>query len=100
MEDEAKAKVDWVWPADSKQYMAKLYSHVVATGNSTLIRRGSLYQVYHLALHDHYDTAWKILHLGNLSEQAEVSEVRIQILYNRVVARLGLCALRLGKIPE
>jgi len=97
---EGDDKENWVWSKDSKQYMAKLSAHVTATGQATLIRRGTLYQVYHLALHDHYDIAWKILHLGNLTEQAEASDVRIQILYNRVVAQLGLCAFRLGKIHE
>merc|ERR550532_395935 len=42
------------------------------------------------------------MHLGNLNEQIlyNEEEVDTQILYNRVIAMLGLCALRLGKIQD
>jgi len=65
-----------------------------------LHRRASLCQAYHLALHDNFQTARDLLHLGNLQEQAMDSDVNTQILYNRVLAMMGLCAFRLGKITD
>eukprot|EP00928_Gymnodinium_smaydae_P087853 TRINITY_DN72043_c0_g1_i1.p1 TRINITY_DN72043_c0_g1~~TRINITY_DN72043_c0_g1_i1.p1 ORF type:complete len:1013 (+),score=245.87 TRINITY_DN72043_c0_g1_i1:98-3040(+) len=94
-------KGDWAWPADSKAFMAQLCRNVRATDRTDNVRRACFCQVYHLALHDHYQAARDLLHLGNLTEQAETSaDVKTQILNNRVVAQMGLCAFRLGKIHE
>jgi len=115
-------KGDWVWPEDSKAYMMKLCRQVLpkgkpirprvdptnpdavadagATSQTRLHRRAFLCQAYHLALHDHFHAARDILHLGNLQEQAMDSDVHTQILYNRLLAGMGLCAFRLGKIQD
>jgi translation initiation factor 3 subunit C len=100
MPDEEKA--DWAWPADSKEYMAKLCRYVFAMPGRDVKtqRRASMCQAYHLAQHDHFQAARDLLHLGNLQEQAQESSVDTQILYNRVVAQMGLCAFRLGKVQE
>jgi len=93
-------KKDWEWPQDSKVYMGKLCHHVWATGNEKLQRKACLCQAYHLSLHDCYQPARDLLHLGNFQEQSLESDVHTQILYNRVIAQMGLCAFRLGKITE
>jgi len=115
-------KDDWVWPKDSKAYMMTLVRNVFANGKpiraradpadpdaavdssvsttTRLQRRASLCQGYHLALHDHFQEARDLLQLGNLQEQAVDSDVNTQILYNRLLAQIGLSAFRLGKIPE
>eukprot|EP00927_Polykrikos_kofoidii_P025124 TRINITY_DN2263_c0_g1_i8.p1 TRINITY_DN2263_c0_g1~~TRINITY_DN2263_c0_g1_i8.p1 ORF type:complete len:807 (-),score=188.04 TRINITY_DN2263_c0_g1_i8:211-2535(-) len=93
-------KEDWTWPTNSTSFMQTLCRNVFATDDVSIIRRAILCQVYHLALHDHFQSARDLMHLGNLTEQAESSDVRVQILNNRVVAQMGLCAFRLGKIHE
>jgi len=115
-------KDDWVWPEDSRAFMAKLCRHVFALKSKDirqqaapaedgtidveartavrLQRRASLSQAYHLALHDHFQSARDLLTLGSLQERAMESEVHTQIMYNRVLAQMGLCAFRLGKIQE
>jgi len=98
MPDEKKE--DWIWPEDSKAYMGKLCHYVWATGDQRLRRRACLCQAYHLALHDCFQPARDLLHLGNFQEQAAESDVHTQILYNRVIAQIGLSAFRLGKITE
>lgn len=81
--------------------MQDLVRHVFATNNASLIRRASFCQAYHLALHDKWSPARDLLHLGSLIDQAEQSgDVKLQILSNRVVSQMGLCAFRLGKIHE
>eukprot|EP00933_Yihiella_yeosuensis_P062556 TRINITY_DN6553_c0_g1_i1.p1 TRINITY_DN6553_c0_g1~~TRINITY_DN6553_c0_g1_i1.p1 ORF type:complete len:1003 (+),score=295.30 TRINITY_DN6553_c0_g1_i1:123-3011(+) len=91
---------DWVWPEDSKEYMAKLCRQVLELGNLRMKRKACLVQAYHLALHDCFQPARDMLHLGQLQEQSMESDVSIQILYNRVIAQMGLCAFRLGKMQE
>merc|ERR1719515_437751 len=63
-------------------------------------KRAALCQAYHLALHDQFQVARDLLHLGNLQDQAAEADVHTQIIYNRVLAQMGLCAFRLGKIQE
>lgn len=98
MPDEEKP--DWVWPEDSKAFMGKLSHYVWVADNKRQQLKACLCQAYHMALHDCFQPARDLLHLGNFQEQAMESDVHIQILYNRVVAQMGLCALRLGKIQE
>merc|ERR1719343_990982 len=93
-------KENWVWPKDSRTLMEKLCRYVYTMGNTRNQKRACLCQAYHLALHDHFQAARDLLHLGNLQEQAIESDVNTQILYNRVVAQMGLCAFRLGKVQE
>lgn len=90
----------WVWPKDSRPFLAKLCRYVFGTNQSKYKLRASLCQVYHLALHDHFQAARDLLQLRNLYELAVEAHVDEQILYNRVLAQLGLCAFRLGKIPD
>jgi len=119
--DEEKA--DWEWPEDSTVFMATLCNYVysggkhrqraqavddeVDIGEAAFVseqqrcqRRATLFQAYHLALHNRFEAARNLLNLGNLHEKASTSDVHIQILYNRVIAQLGLCGFRLGKISE
>jgi len=57
-------------------------------------------QAYHYAVHDHFQPARDLLHLSSLQEKAMESDIHTQILYNRVLAQMGLCAFRLGKIQD
>jgi translation initiation factor 3 subunit C len=115
-------KADWEWPTDSTVFMATLCNYVYSGGKyrqrlyeddegdigeaafvserDRCQRRATLFQAYHLALHNRFDAARNLLNLGNLFEKASNSDVHIQILYNRVIAQLGLCGFRLGKIAE
>mmetsp|Transcript_39333 Transcript_39333/g.98972 ORF Transcript_39333/g.98972 Transcript_39333/m.98972 type:complete len:969 (-) Transcript_39333:41-2947(-) len=93
-------KATWVFPSDSCAFMSKLCRYVFAAGQTRYQWRALLCQAYHLALHDHFQEARDLLHLTNLQEKALESDVHVQILYNRVLAQMGLCAFRLGKIQE
>lgn len=94
-------KADWVWPSDSRAFISHLCRAVFATGHVRNQRKASLCQAYHLALHDHFQVARDLLHLGNIQDLAhESQDVHAQILYNRVIAQMGLCAFRLGRIHD
>ena len=76
-------------------------SNMLQIGSAdSLIVRATLCKCYHLALHCRFREARDILHFMNLYEKAVESDVQSQILYNRCFAQVGLCAFRLGLIPE
>lgn len=62
--------------------------------------RASLCHVYHLALHDHYFEARDLMLMCHMQDTIASSDVATQILYNRTIVQLGLCAFRFGSIRE
>lgn len=59
-----------------------------------------LSHIYHYALHDNYYTARDMLLMSHLQDSIGGADVGTQILYNRTVVQVGLCAFRLGLIKE
>lgn len=70
------------------------------TDNSLLRTRAMLSHIYHYALHDDYYTARDMLLMSHLQDTVGGADVGTQILYNRTVVQVGLCAFRLGLIKE
>ena len=70
------------------------------TDNSLLRTRAMLSHIYHYALHDDYFTARDMLLMSHLQDTVGNADVDTQILYNRTVVQVGLCAFRLGLIRE
>jgi translation initiation factor 3 subunit C len=59
-----------------------------------------LSHIYHHALHNDFYTARDMLLMSHLQESIHSADVATQILYNRTVVQLGLCAFRCGLIKE
>ena len=59
-----------------------------------------LCHIYHHALHNDFHTARDMLLMSHLQESIHVADVATQILYNRTVVQIGLCAFRVGLIRE
>ncbi|KIJ18790.1 hypothetical protein PAXINDRAFT_71260 [Paxillus involutus ATCC 200175] len=68
--------------------------------NSLLRTRAILSHIYHHALHNDFHTARDMLLMSHLQESIHSADVTTQILYNRTVVQLGLCAFRCGLIKE
>lgn len=74
--------------------------YLYKTSNSLLRTRAMLSHIYHYALHDDYYTARDMLLMSHLQDTVGGADVGTQILYNRTVVQVGLCAFRLGLIRE
>ncbi|CUS10887.1 unnamed protein product [Tuber aestivum] len=73
-----------------------LYKH-----DATVIRtRAMLCHIYHHALHNRFYKARDMLLMSHLQENIHVADVSTQILYNRTLVQVGLCAFRAGLIYE
>lgn len=73
-----------------------LYSH-----SEGIIRaRAMLCQVYFLALHNNYYKARDMMLMSHLQETIPQFDVQSQILYNRTLVQVGLCAFRKGLVYE
>jgi len=62
--------------------------------------RAMLCQIYFLALHDHYYRARDMMLMSHLQEAIATFDVNTQILFNRTLVQVGLCAFRAGLVYE
>ena len=70
--------------------------------NSTDIIRGRAYlcQVYYCALHDQYYRSRDMLLMSHLQETITNFDISTQILFNRTLVQVGLCAFRAGLVYD
>ncbi|KAL4073999.1 eukaryotic translation initiation factor 3 subunit 8 N-terminus-domain-containing protein, partial [Scleroderma yunnanense] len=84
----------------SSNLIHSLCVHLYKVDNSLLRTRAMLFHIYHHALHNDFYTARDMLLMSHLQESIHSADVATQILYNRTVVQLGLCAFRSGLIRE
>ncbi|KAI6241205.1 Eukaryotic translation initiation factor 3 subunit C [Aphelenchoides fujianensis] len=84
-----------------QQLLDRLCKKVYACKKEKLQRqRALLCQIYHHALHDRWNQAKELMLMSHLQANVEHSEASTQILYNRTMCQIGLCAFRHGFIRE
>ncbi|KAI0029213.1 eukaryotic translation initiation factor 3 subunit 8 [Vararia minispora EC-137] len=86
--------------SSSAVLMHTLCVHLYQSGNILLRTRAMLSHIYHHALHNDFYTARDMLLMSHLQETIHSADVATQIVYNRAVVQLGLCAFRCGLIKE
>ncbi|PWY75539.1 eukaryotic translation initiation factor 3 subunit EifCc [Aspergillus heteromorphus CBS 117.55] len=62
--------------------------------------RAMLCQIYFLALHDQYYRSRDLMLMSHLTENIANFDVSTQILFNRTLVQIGLCAFRAGLVYE
>lgn len=81
--------------------MDKLSRYIYTKDDTDRIRtRAILCHIYHYAMHDNWFSARDLLLMSHLQETIQHSDPPTQILYNRTMANLGLCAFRQGNIKD
>ncbi|BAM41807.1 eukaryotic translation initiation factor 3 subunit 8 [Theileria orientalis strain Shintoku] len=80
--------------------VSELVNFVVVYGNQREKVRACLHLAYNRALHGHYYEVRDLFLVSNLHELASETDVSTQILVNRTLAQLGICAFRHGLISE
>jgi translation initiation factor 3 subunit C len=78
------------------QRLQELCTYIFKYGDKRIKTHALLALVHHHALHDRYYKARDLLLISHISEFADKFDIKTQILYNRAITTLGLCAFRLG----
>ena len=81
---------------DNTGKLAALCQYIFKYGDERTKTRALLFSVYHHSLHDRYHTARDLFLMSHIQDSIDKVEAGTQILYNRTLVTLGLCAFRLG----
>ncbi|KAI1318099.1 Translation initiation factor 3 subunit c [Mortierella claussenii] len=74
--------------------------YLYKNANSLQRTRAMLCHIYHHALHNRFFVARDMLLMSHLQETIHQADVTTQILHNRTMVQLGMCAFREGMIRE
>ncbi|KAK3076188.1 Translation initiation factor 3 subunit c, partial [Coniosporium uncinatum] len=77
-----------------------LCTYLFQNSEGIIRARAMLCQVYFLALHDRYYDARDMMLMSHLQETISNFDVNTQILFNRTLVQVGLCAFRAGLVYE
>lgn len=80
--------------------MEKLTNFVFKHGDERTKTRALLCSVFHNALHDRYYIARDLFLMSHIQEHIDKMDTKTQILYNRALVTLGLCAFRTGLLQK
>jgi len=85
---------------DTSSLVQTLSAYLFKHSEGIIRARAMLCQIYFLALHDQYYKARDMMLMSHLQETISNFDVNTQILFNRSLVQVGLCAFRAGLIYE
>ncbi len=84
---------------DSAKLISDLCTYVYQNGDDRSKTRAMLCHIFHHALHDRFLEARDLLLMSHLQDNiGNVGDVSTMVLFNRMMATLGLAAFRMGRI--
>jgi translation initiation factor 3 subunit C len=89
-----------VTPVDAEKLLRDVCRFVFQYGDIRAKTRAMLCRIYHHALHDRFHEARDLLLMSHIQDNITDADIPTQILFNRMMAQLGLCAFRSGLIWE
>ena len=85
----------------SRELVDKLCKYIYTNDQTDRLRtKAMLCHIYHHAIHDRWFDARDLLLMSHLQESVDNCDIPLQILYNRTMVQVGLCAFRVGNIKE
>lgn len=96
-------QLKYFFPNETKKpsdIVSELVNFIFVHGAHREKVRACLHLAYNKSLHGHYYEARDLLLVPNLQEMANETDISTQILFNRNLAQLGICAFRSGLIRE
>ena len=81
---------------DVRAEIEKLCNFIYDNSDERARARAMLCQIFYHAMHDRYYEARDLLLVSHLQDHIQHMDEATQILYNRMIAQLGLCAYRNG----
>ncbi|SPQ26074.1 53742046-5c2b-46db-a4a5-0b7fb38e1558 [Thermothielavioides terrestris] len=85
---------------DAAKLVHTLCSYLFENSEGIIRARAMLCQIYFLALHDEYYKARDMMLTSHLQENIANFDIATQILYNRTLVQVGLCAFRRGLVYD
>lgn len=85
---------------DVPNLVQTLCNYLFQHSDGIIRARAMLCQIYFLALHENYYRARDLMLMSHLSENINNFDVSTQILFNRTLVQIGLCAFRAGLVYE
>ncbi|KAJ5412115.1 uncharacterized protein N7487_006474 [Penicillium crustosum] len=85
---------------DIQSLVASICNYLFEHSDGIPRARAMLCQIYFLALHDQYYKSRDLMLMSHLTENIATFDVSTQILFNRTLVQIGLCAFRAGLIYE
>uniref|UniRef100_A0A3P9AKU8 Eukaryotic translation initiation factor 3 subunit C n=1 Tax=Esox lucius TaxID=8010 RepID=A0A3P9AKU8_ESOLU len=86
---------------DSAFIMDRLCKYIYAKDRTDRIRTCAiLCHIYHHALHSRWYQARDLMLMSHLQDNIQHADPPVQILYNRTMVQLGICAFRQGMIKD
>ncbi|XP_006009999.1 eukaryotic translation initiation factor 3 subunit C [Latimeria chalumnae] len=86
---------------DSAILMDRLCKYIYAKDRTDRIRTCAiLCHIYHHALHNRWFQARDLMLMSHLQDNIQHADPPVQILYNRTMVQLGICAFRQGMIKD
>lgn len=82
------------------ELVQKLCNHLFENSEGIIRARAMLCQIYFLALQDEYYQSRDLALMSHLTENISSFDVSTQILFNRTLVQIGLCAFRAGLCYE
>ncbi|TVY39666.1 Eukaryotic translation initiation factor 3 subunit C [Lachnellula subtilissima] len=86
--------------SDAAALVNVLCNYLFINSEGIIRARAMLCQIYFLALHDNYYKARDMMLMSHLQETINAFDVHSQILFNRTLVQVGLCAFRAGLVYE